>query len=87
LFRTEPAGLAVSREGAGWRVRGPAVERWVAMCDLANPEGVAYLQARLERAGVETLLARAGAKEGDEVRIGAAVFEWWPSQRTQESRK
>ncbi|MGH2707705.1 MAG: GTPase ObgE [Actinomycetota bacterium] len=78
LFRTEAEAIAVEREGESWRIRGRAVQRWVAMCDLSNPEAVAYLQRRMERAGVEEALARAGGQEGDEVRIGSAVFEWRP---------
>jgi GTPase len=79
LFRTPADRVLVEPEGSGWRVRGRTVERWVAMCDLANPEAVVYLQARMDRAGVERELARAGVRGGDEVRIGEAVFEWWPS--------
>jgi GTP-binding protein len=48
------------------------------MTDLNNSEAVAYLQNRLDRAGVEDLLAKAGAEHGDEVRIGDSVFSWWP---------
>ncbi len=79
LFRTEARPLAVHREGEGWRVSGSAVERWVAMCDLTNPEAVSYLQQRLDRAGVESALASAGASPGDEVRIGDSTFEWFPT--------
>lgn len=80
LFRTERRGLAAQREEDGaWRVTGAAVERWVAMCDLNNPQAVAHLQERMERAGVERMLAEAGAREGDEVRIGPSSFEWWPT--------
>lgn len=79
LFKTEATGIAVTREDQAWRVRGSAVERWVAMTDLNNPEGVAHLQRRMERAGVERVLAEAGVRPGDDVRIGDAVFEWWPS--------
>jgi GTP-binding protein len=79
LFKSEPLRLSVTRDESGaWRVAGGAVERWVAMTDMSNPDGVAYLQSRLERAGVEKLLAEAGARPGDEVRIGDAVLEWWP---------
>ncbi len=80
LFRTERRGLAVGRDDDGaWRVTGGSVERWVAMCDLGNPQAVAFLQERLDRAGVERLLTGAGAHPGDEVHIGASTFEWWPS--------
>lgn len=80
LFRTERRALSVGRDDDGaWRVTGGSVERWVAMCDLGNPQAVAYLQERLDRAGVERLLAEAGATPGDDVRIGEKTFEWWPS--------
>jgi GTPase len=80
LFRTERRALSVGRDDDGaWRVTGGPVERWVAMCDLGNPQAVAYLQERLDRAGVERLLAEAGATPGDDVRIGEKTFEWWPS--------
>jgi GTP-binding protein len=80
LFRTERRALSVGRDDDGaWRVTGGSVERWVAMCDLGNPQAVAYLQERLDRAGVERLLSQAGATPGDDVRIGEKTFEWWPS--------
>ncbi len=79
LFETAEEPLSVKREEGGWRIQGAAVKRWVAMTDMSNPEAVAYLQGRLERAGVEEMLARAGAKPGDEVRIDGAEFNWWPT--------
>jgi GTP-binding protein len=80
LFRTERRALQVEREAGGaWRVGGGSVERWVAMCDLNNAQAVAHLQERLDRAGVERALQRAGAHPGEEVHIGDATFEWWPA--------
>lgn len=80
LFRTVPEErISVSREDSAWRVKGAKVERWVAMTDMNNSEAVAYLQGRLERAGVEGALGEAGANKGDEVRIGEVSFEWWPA--------
>jgi GTP-binding protein len=70
--------IAVTREGAGFRVLGDRPERWVAMTDLDNPQAVAYLQRRLRRAGVDDLLAQAGASPGDEVLVGDAAFEFTP---------
>lgn len=79
LFSTVPEPLTVEEEDEAWRVTGGKVERWVAMTDLSNPEAVSYLQNRMERAGVEKELEKAGARHGDEVRIGDSVFNWWPS--------
>ncbi len=78
LFSTTPNPITVVREDSAWRVSGGSLVRWVAMTDLNNAEAVAYLQNRLDRAGVETLLGKAGARHGDEVRIGKSVFSWWP---------
>jgi GTP-binding protein len=72
------APIEVAREDDGWRVLGDRPVRWVAMTDLDNDEGVAYLERRLRRAGVYDLLAEAGAEPGDEVRIGTAAFEYQP---------
>jgi len=70
--------IQVVREGTGFRVLGDRPSRWVAMTDLDNPQAVAYLQRRLRRAGVEDLLAQAGARPGDEVLVGGAAFEYEP---------
>jgi GTPase len=70
--------IQVVRAGSGFRVLGDRPSRWVAMTDLDNPQAVAYLQRRLRRAGVEDLLAAAGARPGDEVLVGDAAFEYEP---------
>ena len=70
--------ISVTRDGPGFRVLGDRPERWVAMTDLDNPQAVAYLQRRLRRAGVDDLLAAAGAAPGDEVLFGGAAFEFTP---------
>ena len=72
------APIQVVREGTGFRVLGDRPLRWVAMTDLDNPQAVAYLQRRLRRAGVEDLLAAAGARPGDEVLVGGTAFEYEP---------
>jgi GTP-binding protein len=71
ILRPEEQGFSVLREGTHeWRVRGRPAERAVALADLTNPEAIAYVQQRLRRMGVERALARAGAADGDVVRIG-----------------
>ena len=57
-------------EGPGaWRVSGVQVERMVVQTDWENEEAVAFFQHRFKRLGVDTALERAGARDGDEVRI------------------
>lgn len=78
LFQTTEEPVTVTMQDGAWRIDGTAVRRWVAMTDMSNPEAVAYLQGKFERAGVEEMLARAGASAGDEVHIADSVFNWWP---------
>ena len=77
LLRPEPTGAVVEREGEGeFRVRGRDVERVVALNDVTTPDAAAYIGHRLERLGVNKLLARAGAADGDVVWIGEFSFEY-----------
>ena len=50
-------------------------ERVVAMADLTNVEAMEYVQDRLRTMGVERALARAGAREGDVVRVGPVELD------------
>jgi GTP-binding protein len=63
-------------DDGGYRVIGGRIERMVIMTDMANEEAVAYLQRRLQRAGVEKALSEAGARDGDTVAIGPVSFEF-----------
>ena len=77
VHRPVEEGFAVRREDDGsWRVSGRVAERVVAMADLTNPEAAAYVAERLRRLGVERALARAGAREGDTVRVGPVELEY-----------
>ena len=77
VHRPEPEGLAVERASDGaFVVRGRPAERAVAVSDLTNPQALDYVQHRLRKLGVEKALARAGARDGDTVRIGAFEFEY-----------
>jgi GTPase len=77
VLRPAEQGFSVVRDHDGaWRVRGKSAERVVAMADLTSDEAVAYVQDRFRRMGIERALARAGAREGDKVRIGAVELEY-----------
>ena len=77
VLRPVEEGFSVVRDGDGaWRVTGRTAERVVAMADLTNEEAVAYVQDRFRRMGVERALARAGAREGDTVRVGPVELEY-----------
>ncbi len=60
--------------GGVFAVEGRGVERMVIMTEWNNEEGVAFLQKRLVRAGVEKALLEAGAVDGDEIRIAGKSF-------------
>ena len=64
----------------------PKPERWVRQTDFANDEAVGYLADRLNAAGVEDELMKAGAVAGDTVVIGdldgGVVFDWEPTLTT-----
>jgi GTP-binding protein len=70
--------FTIRREGAGFRVVGRGVERWVLDTDMEDEAEVAKLQRRLIREGVERQLAAAGARRGDEVLIADKAFEFQP---------
>lgn len=77
VLRPAEEGFSVGRDDDGsFRIRGRNAERVVAMADLTNDEAVAYVQDRLRKMGVEKALARAGAREGDTVRIGPVELEY-----------
>ena len=55
----------------------------VVQTDWENEEAILFLQHRLKRLGVEQALERAGAVDGDEIRIVGRAFEF-ESARTAE---
>jgi GTP-binding protein len=77
VLRPQETGFSIVRDDDGaYRVTGRSAERVVSMADLTNPEAIAYVQERFRKMGVERALARAGAHEGDTVRIGAVELEY-----------
>ena len=77
-IRPESASVEVRRENGAYRVVSSRAEQLIARYDLTNPDAVRYVQERLVSLGVEDALARAGAREGDEVRIGEQAFDFTP---------
>ncbi len=62
--------FVVVKEGEGvFRVTGGQVERMVVQTDWENEEAITFLQHRMKRLGVDDALMRAGAVDGDEIRI------------------
>lgn len=76
LHRPATSDLRVEREGDAWRVDGTAAHRAVAFSDLTNPDAARLAAERLSRIGVDAALLLAGARPGDEVRIGDLVLEF-----------
>jgi GTP-binding protein len=77
VLRPAEEGFTVVRDDDGaWRVHGRTAERVVAMADLTNLVAMEYVQYRLRKMGVERALARAGAREGDVVRIGPVELDY-----------
>ena len=77
VHRPDEEGFSVTRDPDGaYRLIGRSAERVVAMADLTNTEALEYIHQRFRKMGVEKALARAGAKEGDLVRIGDVELEY-----------
>jgi len=69
--------VVIERNDDGsWQVLGRQAERAVSLNDLTDPEALAYVHDRLAGLGVDKKLARAGASQGDVVRIGDLEFEY-----------
>jgi GTPase len=73
----QATAFSIQREaGRAWRLSGKAVERAAAMTYWEYDEAVRRFQRILERLGVDDALQRAGAQQGDTVRIGEYELEW-----------
>lgn len=59
-----------------FRVEGALIERMVVQTDWENEEALAFLQHRFNRMGLEKELIKAGAVNGDEIRIVGRTFEF-----------
>ena len=73
-------GRRAARRRRAWLVVGRAAERAVALSDLTDAGAQAEAVRRLRRLGVDRALARAGARDGDEVTVGTMTFTWGEDQ-------
>jgi GTP-binding protein len=79
IIRPDVDGSIVERlEPGQYRLRGRDVERAVALNDVTTPEALNWIDDRLKKLGVDRLLNRAGAAEGDIIWIGNFSFEYEP---------
>jgi GTP-binding protein len=65
-----------------WEVVGRPALRAVRFQDLTNDEALAEVVRRLKDLGVDRLLNRAGAVDGDQVTVGQLSFEWFRDAAT-----
>ena len=70
------------RPNGEWQVLGRAALRAVRFQDLTNDEALEEVTRRLKEIGVDRLLTRAGALDGDVVTIGQLTFEWYRDATT-----
>lgn len=84
--QVRPLEVVRDASGEGWVVHGSEVEALVDRFDASNAQAVAYLQRAFRHLGIDALLARVGAANGDDVRIGAAVLEYF-SERDDHSEE
>lgn len=77
VYRPAPEGIRVERRDDGsFEVVGREARRAVGLSDLTNLEALDYVHDRLAALGVDKALARAGARDGDEVHIGTMSFSY-----------
>ncbi|MGZ4694539.1 MAG: GTPase ObgE [Acidimicrobiales bacterium] len=77
VYRPVTEGIHVVRtDDGGFEVVGRQAQRAVALSDLTNLEALDYAHLRLRKLGVDKALAKAGARQGDVVRIGKLTFEY-----------
>jgi GTP-binding protein len=76
VHKPVPEGFRVERgmDGASFDVIGREALRAVNLSDLTQDEALDIAHGRLKQLGVNRALARAGARTGDIVRIGALEF-------------
>jgi len=78
IHRPFPEQITAHRIEPGvFEVVGRSAERAIGLSDLTDDQALDVVLGRLRRLGVDRVLARAGAHDGDEVRIGELSFTWY----------
>jgi GTP-binding protein len=78
IHRPFPEQISAERIAQGvFEVVGRAAERAAGLSDLTDDQALDVVLGRLRRLGVDRVLARAGARDGDEVRVGELSFTWY----------
>ncbi len=75
------AGFRLFREEGGFRVSAKGIEEAAVGLDPDREADAQRLGSLLESAGVIVALRRAGAKEGDDIRVGSIRFTYVPDTR------
>ncbi len=78
VHRPMPEGITISRDTDGTlTVSGRDVLRAVALTGLDDVDTAMYVSHKLDRLGVDKALKKAGARDGDLVRIGDVEFTYY----------
>lgn len=75
VLRPKQRGVRIHRENGAYRVEGQREEAFAEMMPVNTDEGRAELWRRFQRWGVTGALKRAGAKQGDRIRLGRVELE------------
>ncbi len=78
LHRPVASAFRVEKADGEWKIAGRDALRAVNLDDLTKPEAADLAATRLKKLGVDDALAAAGARPGDDVRIGELVFTYEP---------
>ncbi len=84
LHRPLREDFTIRRDGDEWVVEGIAAIRAVNLADLTDPDAADFVAKRLVRSGIVDGLIEAGARPGDDVRIGSIVFTFDPDPEPDE---
>ncbi len=83
VHRPMPEGITISRDIDGvLTVSGRDVLRAVALTGLDDVDTAMYVSRKLDRLGVDKALKKAGARDGDLVRVGDVEFTYYDEGST-----